>query len=289
MKEANRSRRVAARVLGRPGRYAIACGLTAAAVAAPIALGATSTTTSRNAVVGGTRNPTSSSTQRPAFSRETEVIANNGTYGTRQSNLSNNGGGAIYGCRSATGGTPAGQEPCVRANNLSTGEAFEYQFTFGTLGGIIQSGTSFAHPNPGAKPFITNATGVATGLNADRVDDMNAGDIVAKAASSREFALVRGTPSGADTVVDASSQNVADANVTHPGTGVYCIAGLSPAPKTATANLQTPPSSATDAATVYLDTSGTSAACPGTEQVAVQVRDGSGAPADGSFSLQIDG
>ena len=57
----------------------------------------------------GKRNP--SNNPSLALSTETEIIANNSTYGTRQSNKKDgDGGGAIYGCRSSLG-----NEPCVRA------------------------------------------------------------------------------------------------------------------------------------------------------------------------------
>src|SRR3712207_9351073 len=68
-----------------------------------------------NPLRGGVRNP--SSNESLALTRETEVIANTPTYGTRQSNKSPNGGGAVYGCRSAEGGTAAGNEPGVRARS----------------------------------------------------------------------------------------------------------------------------------------------------------------------------
>ncbi len=111
----------------------------------------------------GKRNPS-----RAGLSSETQIIADNTTYGTRQSNLrSGDGGGAIYGCRS----TP-GHEPCIRANNLNTGRAFEFA-TRGTEGGRIDTG------NTAGAPFTTNATGVATGLNADRVDGKEAADFAA--------------------------------------------------------------------------------------------------------------
>jgi hypothetical protein len=111
----------------------------------------------------GKRNPSKS-----GLSTETQIIADNTTYGTRQSNLrSGDGGGAIYGCRS----TP-GHEPCIRSNNLNTGRAFEFA-TRGAEGGRIETG------NPTGAPFTTNATGVATGLNADRVDGKEAADFAA--------------------------------------------------------------------------------------------------------------
>ena len=57
---------------------------------------------------------------------ETQIIANVKSYGTRQSNKSATGGGAIYGCRSGAGGTEKGNAPCVRASNLANGRAFEF-------------------------------------------------------------------------------------------------------------------------------------------------------------------
>jgi hypothetical protein len=122
--------------------------------------------------------------------RETEIISNVGStltptggYATRQSNLSGTGGGAVYGCRSGAGGsaaTPRPQNPCIRANNLNTGYAFEFHASNGPIVGLISAG-------PGGdtkKPFITNATGVATGLNADRVDGKNAEDIANDAVAT---------------------------------------------------------------------------------------------------------
>jgi hypothetical protein len=126
-----------------------------------------------NNVRGGARNP--SSDARRAYTKETEIIANLSTYGTRQSNKSNNGGGAVYGCRSAAGGTPKGNEPCVRASNLEAGRAFEFNSNSGTEVGAITGPAT-------AAPFTTTATGVATGLNADKVDGKDATDLQAKFA-----------------------------------------------------------------------------------------------------------
>ena len=119
---------------------------------------------------------------------ETEIIANEaagsgakGGYSTRQSNLSNSGGGAIYGCRSTAGGTPANKLPCLRANNLSTGMAFEFAFS-GPVGGTIDSRVA----GDSRRPFTTNATGVASGLNADRVDGANATDLLTASAADAQ-------------------------------------------------------------------------------------------------------
>lgn len=116
---------------------------------------------------------------------ETQVIANVGAkpgpvggYSTRQSNLSSTGGGAVYGCRSTTGGSQATPptNPCVRANNLSTGYAFEFNASDGPSAGAITVGNG----GDTKKPFTTNATGVATGLNADRVDGIDGSAIALK-------------------------------------------------------------------------------------------------------------
>jgi hypothetical protein len=117
-------------------------------------------------ILGGKRNPAGGN-----LSSETQIIAANGTYGTRQSNKSDNGGGAIYGCRSTEGGSEKGKNPCIRSNNLAGGRAFEFQTSGGPEVGAITSS------NPNAAPFTTNAKGVATGLNADQVDGKSADDI----------------------------------------------------------------------------------------------------------------
>ena len=116
----------------------------------------------------GKRNPGPNNSA--ALTSETQIIANNGTYGTRQSNKSNKGGGAIYGCRSAQGGSTTGNSPCIRSSNLANGRAFEFSANGGTEVGSITSG------NVNAAPFTTNAHGVATGLNADQVDGKGADD-----------------------------------------------------------------------------------------------------------------
>jgi hypothetical protein len=102
---------------------------------------------------GGVRNPNPPGELRG----ETEIIARNGTYGTRQSNKGS-GGGAIYGCRS-----DRDDEPCVRANNLRRGKAFEFE-TDGNLAGSITVG------DDAAQPFTTNGRGRVENLHADRVD-----------------------------------------------------------------------------------------------------------------------
>ena len=145
-------------------------------VAAPMGVAATG-----QGLREGVRNGTAT--------KETQIIGNfrsttglTGGYVTRQSNLSSSGGGAVYGCRSGVGGSTVNppQNPCVRANNLARGLAFEFNATSGDVVGTINSSTG----GDTKKPFTTNATGVATGLNADRVDGSDAGQIAAAAAAT---------------------------------------------------------------------------------------------------------
>jgi hypothetical protein len=153
-----------------------------AAVAAPLALAAGEGQPAR----GGARNP--SADTRQAYTRETEFIANTSTYGTRLSNKSDNGGGAVYGCRSKAGGIAAGNEPCLRASNLADGYAFEFATSTGVLGGTITVGKG----GDAARPFTTNATGVATGLNADRVDGKSAEDFLGATSKAADSAKLDG-------------------------------------------------------------------------------------------------
>ena len=96
-----------------------------ALIALLVAVGGTAYATGEgDPILGGERNPSNNPSQ--ALTKETQIIANLSGYGTRQSNKSNNGGGAIYGCRSQPGGTPTGNEPCIRASNLLNGLAFEF-------------------------------------------------------------------------------------------------------------------------------------------------------------------
>lgn len=151
-----------------------AAGLTAVALlGAPLAF-------------AGTGDPLKEGVRNGTTSTETEIIGRidaktgKGGFVTRQSNISTGakaGGAAIYGCRTPIGGTSAGSAPCLRASNLSNGNAFEFAASGGPAAGLISVGNP-AVPNPAAAPFITNATGVATGLNADKVDGKDASELV---------------------------------------------------------------------------------------------------------------
>jgi hypothetical protein len=145
-----------------PGRYVVAAALILAIGVPSVAVGFGEGREARL----GKRNPSSSS-----LTRETQIIANNGSYGTRQSNKRNgDGGGAIYGCRS-----DRGREPCIRANNLKGGRAFE----FNTVGN--GEAGAFTVGDETAPPFSTNAKGKVVNLDADKVDGRE-GDSLAGAA-----------------------------------------------------------------------------------------------------------
>jgi len=147
---------------------AIAASLLAALVIAPFAIAAGE----GDPIEGGERNP--SNNQALELTRETEIIADTSTYGTRQSNKSNNGGGAIYGCRAQTN-----TRPCLRANNLTNGRAFEFESTAGPEAGRIEVGGG----GDTVRPFSTNATGTATGLNADEVDGFDGAQLAPRFAA----------------------------------------------------------------------------------------------------------
>ena len=211
-----------------------------------------------NNVRGGARNPSPDS--RKAYTKETQIIANVSTYGTRQSNKSNNGGGAVYGCRSATGGTPKGNEPCLRASNLTNGRAFEFNANGGTEVGAITGPAT-------AAPFTTTAKGVATGLNADQVDGKSADEITAAALA--RFATVTGA-TGA-----LGDQRGATASA-RSATGIYSVdfnADVSKCARTATI-AGTDPGQITTAAT-------------DADTVAVRTFNSAGAAEDRSFHLVV--
>ena len=83
---------------GRTLRYILVGGLVLAIGISSVAMGFGE----GRSLLLGKRNPSPSGSR--ALSKETEIIASNGTYGTRQSNKKDgDGGGAIYGCRSDAG------------------------------------------------------------------------------------------------------------------------------------------------------------------------------------------
>jgi hypothetical protein len=192
-------------------------------------------------VDGGDRNPAGGA----EYTTETQIIGqvvqnqgghapSTGGFVTRQSNLSDSGGGAIYGCRAK-----AGTEACVAANNLANGDAFRFQAadaaaSIGQLRFGLDINRVVAKP-----PFVTNGSGLVKNLNADTVDGKSAEDFVekgsllfARVGADGAIAASRGVPTGnkAQTATDGAnsvftipftanlSQCVATANPTQAGT-----------------------------------------------------------------------
>jgi hypothetical protein len=153
------------------------------------------------ALILGKRNPSGHRT----LTKETQIIGNVSTYATRQSNKKiGDGGGAIYGCRS-----DVGHEPCILTRNLRAGRAFQFE-TDGKEGGYIKTGDS------SGAPFTTNATGVATGLNADRVDGRDGSDIASPSDSL--FAAVN-----ADGTLAAGGPEATGATLSDTATRTYTV------------------------------------------------------------------
>jgi hypothetical protein len=256
-----------------------------AMLVAPFALGAGE----GKPLLLGKRNP-----PRKAATKTTQVIAKTGVskYTTK---LVNNklGGASLANCKSAVTAdfaNPKVSTPCLRVSNSKAGEAFQFHSATGLLVGVIQVGSTFATPNPNARPFVTNATGVAVGLNADQVDGKSADEIItearaqAPAGEAPSFAFARVAAAG--TTDQSRSQGVADVNVKKPAVGVYCFDSLTSRPKNATVTLDGVPGETSVDTTTK---SGTG--CPDEAKLDLIVRtyDSAGAPADKPFYITITG
>lgn len=244
------------------GRYVVISALLLAFLVAPLA-GASG---EGDPIEGGTRNP--SNNKSAALTRETQILTQNGTYGTRQSNKKNgDGGGAIYGCRSAPG-----REPCVRANNLENGLAFEFQATSGTVGGFIEVGK--ASPNNAAVPFNTNAAGRVANLNADRVDDLQASDIVAQAKDLWAVVAADGALSRKNSATGSSKLGTGEYEVAFGGDVTACAYNVT--------------LGSTDATEAPAGEAGASQRAGNAKAVAVVTRDSNGVKADRPFHLTVN-
>lgn len=261
------------RKYGSAGRYALLTGLVLALGVTPFALAADG-----DPVTAGGRT---------TFTKITRVLGNSSTYATQQSNLKNGDGGAArYGCRSKEG-----FEFCLLSKNTGGGGSFRFQSLNSLIGGSIEVQPPTGKTADDAKPFTTNATGVATGLNADRLDGLHAADIVAAAratapaGSAPSFAFAR---VGTDGKTDASrSQGVTDANIIHVTPGVFCFKDLSSRPKNAASNLDGVPGEVS----VDTTTNAPGAQCNNETNVELIVKtyDSAGTLADKPFYVSITG
>lgn len=176
-----------------------------ALLATPVAIGAGE----GDPIRGGVRNP--SPDQSEELRSETQIIANNSTYGTRQSNKGT-GGGAIYGCRAARGA-----EPCVRANNLAQGRAFEFETDGPTAG-------SFTVGDPGAQPFTTNGTGRVENLHVDRADATDFAAIWVRMTAGQDTTVFRLGPLRVAVSCDANANPTLSANTTAQDAVIHSVA-----------------------------------------------------------------
>jgi hypothetical protein len=190
---------------------AVGCGLALAVVAAPQAMASGEGTNARL----GVRNPGSGN-----LTVQTQIIASNSNWGTRQSNKGA-GGGAIYGCRSAPG-----SESCVRAVNLSNGIAFSFQANSGNNVGSFQIGSSSA-VQPNATPFTTNASGMVTNLNANYVGGQTAAQIQSAAVTQAVSEAGTAAQALSSIAVVASNGSLVRGRgatgSTQTGTGTYVV------------------------------------------------------------------
>jgi hypothetical protein len=200
--------------------------------------------------------------KRNAAPGTTAIVGSTTGFSTRQSNNTDgDGGAASYGCRADTG-----KEPCLFVLNHHNGRVFEFRSTGGTSAGIISVAPPSGKTAKDVSPFTTNATGVATGLNADQVDGQSASDIVD--ASKPPIALVN-----ADGTVATGSRGLAQSNaVQRTGTGTYTVTFASDVSKCAY--------SATETSTT--DAGAAAAALAGGSTTTIQVVTRSGGGTDGT-------
>jgi hypothetical protein len=215
---------------------------------------------------------------RTTFTKITRVLGDSTTYATQQSNLhTGDGGAARYGCRSS-----AANEFCLLSKNTGGGGSFRFQSLNSLLGGSIEVNPPQGKTAADAKPFTTNAHGVATGLNADQVDGMSADDIV-KAAKGGEATYALLTADGKTN--GSRTQGVKDTNVVHTTAGVYCFTGLASQPQTASVTLD----GTNGETSVDTTTNNPGAACNNATgiQLIVRTYDSAGTLADKPFYVQI--
>jgi hypothetical protein len=175
--------------------------------------------------------------KRNAAVGQTAMVGTSTTYATRQSNnQEGDGGAASYGCRA-----PLAAEPCLFVLNHRGGEAFYFRSRGGESAGFFEVIPPAGKTADDVRPFTTNATGVATGLNSDEVDGKSADELVSEAvaASQPKFAIVNAAGT------EATGRGLAQAAaVQKTGAGTYTVTFASDVSKCAFSATQT---TATDA------------------------------------------
>jgi hypothetical protein len=131
-----------------------------------------------------------------------------------------------------------------------------------------------------------NAANAAKAADANTLDGKNSTEF-----GPRAYARVNGAAAtGGDTVDDASSLGMTDANVVHPQPGVYCFVGLGFTPKSlvATIDVNDSPGGAGNIDTIYTHTTGfgTCTGVANQTQAAVRTRN-AGLAANRSFFVVI--
>jgi hypothetical protein len=186
------------------------------------------------AVAGGAVGDNVLVGKRNAAEGTTAIVGFTTNFATRQSNGNNgDGGAASYGCRAAIG-----SEPCLYVLNHQGGHTFRFRTKGGESGGQFEVTPPSGKTANDVRPFTTNATGVATGLNADRVDGQSADELLAAARAAWEqarplFAAVAADGTG-------SGRGLAQSNATQKtGTGAYTVTFASDVSKCAYTATQT--------------------------------------------------
>lgn len=170
----------------RPGwrRATLLTGTALALVAAPVALAAgganhsahTAALSDNTPIKGAIHNPASSS-----YLRTTGIFANFKSWTLRVQNVGN-GGAATFGCRAGGSGSA-----CLASENTKGGYAFAFATTGNTGGKILLT-------NPNGAPFTTNATGEATGLNANYLQGKKASEFLPANGTATNSNALGGKP-----------------------------------------------------------------------------------------------
>jgi hypothetical protein len=220
--------------------------------------------------------------KRTAAEGTTAIVGFTENFATRQSNGQNgDGGAASYGCRAAIG-----REPCLYVLNHQGGHTFRFRTKGGDSNGQFEVTPPAGKTADDVRPFTTNATGVATGLNADRLDGQNADELLAAARTAWEAARPLFAQASTDGTV--TGRGLAQSNALQDtGDGTYVVTFASDVSKCAYTATQT---TTTDAGAV-----GVAPVAGNANAVQVVTRAGGGAagtdptaPADRPFHLVVN-